>query len=52
MAAEHGSSAKVHNLGWPDAFIEHGNISELRHKYNLDEEGIAKTIKEFAGGLL
>ena len=39
------------NIGWPDAFIEHGSIEELRKKYRLDAEGIVERIRSFAGGM-
>ena len=41
---------KVLNIGWPDSFIEHGSISELRAAYGLDSRGIAGKIMTFIGG--
>jgi len=37
----------VMNIAWPDAYIEHGSVSELRKKYGLDAVGIAARVKEF-----
>ncbi|MBR6237120.1 MAG: 1-deoxy-D-xylulose-5-phosphate synthase, partial [Firmicutes bacterium] len=48
-AAQTGKS-KVLNIGWPDAFIEHGSISELRAAYKMDSRGIAERIISFIGG--
>ena len=48
-AAQTGK-AKVLNVGWPDSFIEHGSISELRAAYGLDSKGIADRIIAFIGG--
>jgi 1-deoxy-D-xylulose-5-phosphate synthase len=33
--AELGSSVPVVRIGWPDQFIEHGKVEELRTKYGL-----------------
>ena len=48
-AAQTGKG-KVLNIGWPDAFIEHGRISELRAAYKMDSRGIADRIIAFIGG--
>ena len=37
-------------LGWPDKFIEHGTIAQLREKYGMDAQGIALKVEEFIGG--
>lgn len=35
-------------MGWPDKFIEHGKVEELRKKYKLDAQGVSERIvKEF-----
>ncbi len=34
-------------LGWPDRFIEHGGVDELRKRYSLDGEGIAAQAEAF-----
>ncbi len=33
-------------LGLPSSFIEHGSVSELRRKYDLDPSGVAAAVKE------
>jgi 1-deoxy-D-xylulose-5-phosphate synthase len=33
--AELGSAVPVVRLGWPDRFIEHGKVEELRTRYGL-----------------
>ncbi|MGN1413610.1 MAG: 1-deoxy-D-xylulose-5-phosphate synthase [Anaerovoracaceae bacterium] len=38
--------AKVLRFGWPDSFIEHGSVAELRDKYGLTPEKIAERICE------
>ena len=47
MAAQKNSTARVLNLGWPDKFIEHGSVSQLRKKYGLDASSIAKKAEAF-----
>lgn len=37
---------KVTSLGWADRFVEHGKPEELYHKYGLDAEGVAASIKK------
>jgi 1-deoxy-D-xylulose-5-phosphate synthase len=32
---EMGSTAPVVRIGWPDKFIEHGKVDDLRAKYGL-----------------
>jgi 1-deoxy-D-xylulose-5-phosphate synthase len=36
--AELGSSVPVVRIGWPDQFIEHGKVDDLRAKYGLTAE--------------
>jgi len=36
----------ITSLGLPDVFVEHGEISELRAKYALDADGMAKVISQ------
>lgn len=43
---DNGYSVKIHRLGIPDQFIEHGKPAELYHMLGIDEEGIVKTISE------
>jgi deoxyxylulose-5-phosphate synthase len=40
----------VRRLGIPDVFVEHGSQEELRHKYGLDAEGIARAAEELIRG--
>ena len=47
IAAENKNYAKVLNLGWPDRFIEHGSIAQLRKKYGLDQDSIRRKAEEF-----
>jgi 1-deoxy-D-xylulose-5-phosphate synthase len=47
MAAENRSYAKVLNIGWPDRFIEHGSVEQLKKKYGLDAVSIARKAEEF-----
>ncbi len=47
LAAESKTRARVLNIGWPDKFIEHGSIKELRAKYGLDAESIARKAEDF-----
>lgn len=47
MAAESKEYCKVLNLGWPDKFIEHGSVSELRKKYGLDTLSIKEKVEAF-----
>ena len=35
---------RIINLGWPDCFVEHGSVSELKERYALDERSIAERI--------
>ena len=51
FAAEQKTKAHVFNIGWPDAFIEHGSIKELRERYKMDAAGIAERILAFTGDL-
>jgi len=41
------NNVKIKRIGVPDGFIEHGQQSELRKKYGLDEEGIYMTARSF-----
>ncbi|MBP3462457.1 MAG: 1-deoxy-D-xylulose-5-phosphate synthase [Tyzzerella sp.] len=42
--SEQNSAVKVLNLGVPDIFVEHGNISQLRKLIGLDSEAIVEKI--------
>ena len=50
LACRIKASSKLLVLGWPDSFIEHGTIAQLRKKYGMDAEGIASRAAEFIGG--
>lgn len=39
-------STQVLRFGWPDSFIEHGSVAELRDKYGLTPEKITERICE------
>jgi 1-deoxy-D-xylulose-5-phosphate synthase len=41
------TGVKVHRIGLPDRFIEHGTQSTLRQKYGLDSDGIFASVKDF-----
>ncbi len=41
-AAESGARRAIKVIGWPDKFIEHGSIEELKARYGLDPRGIAE----------
>ena len=36
---------KVITIGWPDKFIEHGDLKSLEKKYSLDAKSIAESIE-------
>ena len=36
---------KIITIGWPDKFIEHGDLKSLEEKYSLDAKSIAEAIK-------
>lgn len=36
---------KIITIGWPDKFIEHGDLKSLEKKYSLDAKSIAEAIK-------
>lgn len=37
---------EIMNLAWPDRFIEHGSVSQLRKRYGLDEGSVAERIAQ------
>lgn len=43
---DHYFTPQVVRLGLPDAFVEHGTVSELRHIVGLDAESICATFNE------
>jgi len=47
---EEESGIQVLSFGWPDRFVEHGSVSQLREKYGLTPEKITERIcKEIEG---
>jgi 1-deoxy-D-xylulose-5-phosphate synthase len=45
-----GSDFKIHSIGIPDKFIEHGTQAKLRALVGLTEENIANVVTELANG--
>ncbi|MCX7903969.1 MAG: 1-deoxy-D-xylulose-5-phosphate synthase, partial [Caloramator sp.] len=43
-AAKKNYKGKIRNIGYPDEFVTHGNISLLYKRYNLDADGLYNTI--------
>lgn len=43
---DNGYNTKVHRIGIPDEFVEHGSIKELRKLIGMDAEAICKAIEE------
>ncbi|HAA87318.1 MAG TPA: hypothetical protein DCE22_03620, partial [Verrucomicrobiales bacterium] len=41
----------VVRIGWPDEFVEHGNIPALREKHGLSHEDAISLINEKLGSL-
>lgn len=50
LACNTKADCRILSIGWPDAFIEHGTVKQLRARYGMDAEGIAKKITDFCGG--
>ena len=47
IACSKGLENRLLCLGWPDAFIEHGSISQLRQRYGLDAHSISEKTAAF-----
>ncbi len=47
-----GKTPKIFNIALPDTFIEQGSRNEVLKLYNLDNEGIYKTLKNIIGDIL
>jgi len=45
-----GMNIKVHNMGIPDLFVEHGNMGQLNRKVGLDEKSIEIQIDNIING--
>lgn len=43
---EHFPEVKVLNIGLPDAYVEHGNVSVLREGLGIDSDSIIRTMKQ------
>lgn len=43
LAAEKQASCRVKVMGWPDKFIEHGKVSQLKERYGLSPDKLAET---------
>ena len=41
------NSVLVKTLAWPDKFIEHGSIDELRERYGLDTKSVVEICKKY-----
>lgn len=41
-----GCRTDVLRIGWPDAFIEHGKLEQLRERYGLSPQAVARRIEE------
>lgn len=50
LAESEMTDIKVHALGWPDKFIQHGRVSELEQIYKLDPESLADKVCEIIEG--
>ena len=44
--ADYGYTPRVHRMGLPDRFIEHGSVPELCRLCGIDADSIAKAIEE------
>ncbi len=51
-ASDAGLAGRIHRLGVPDGFVEHGDRAELLADLNLDQEGIARACRRLAAGPL
>jgi 1-deoxy-D-xylulose-5-phosphate synthase len=45
--SEHNLNVPVVRIGWPDAFIEHGKVDQLRAKYGLSIEAAMEQSRPF-----
>jgi 1-deoxy-D-xylulose-5-phosphate synthase len=43
---QNGYMGTIHKMGLPDSFVEHGPRQVLLHKFDLDNEGIIKTVRK------
>ena len=45
LLAAHGVQTPVVRIGWPDEFVEHGNVPVLRQKHGLTAENAVRLVK-------
>lgn len=50
--ADQGYSPRVHRVGIPDKFVEHGPVKDLHRLCGMDEEGIADRMRKLLDGRL
>lgn len=43
---EHYPQVQVLNIGIPDAYVEHGNVSLLREELGIDSDSVIKTMRK------
>ena len=48
---EMNTGCNIIEIAWPDAFIEHGTIEQLRDRYGMDAKSIAEKISARMGAL-
>ena len=41
------SDVNVLNIGWPDNFVEHGDVEDVFKHFELDDESICKKVSDF-----
>jgi len=46
-SSEVTGEVKLLKLGWPQKFIEHGSITQLMSRYNLDSDSVAERICDY-----
>jgi 1-deoxy-D-xylulose-5-phosphate synthase len=42
--SERGISTPVVRIGWPDQFIEHGNVPALRQKHGITSDALVEKV--------
>jgi 1-deoxy-D-xylulose-5-phosphate synthase len=46
LLAQHGISHEVLNLGFPDAYVEHGSPEQILAQWGLDRDGLLRSIRK------
>ena len=41
------NDVNVLNIGWPDNFVEHGDVEDVFKHFELDDESICKKVSDF-----